>query len=146
MEPKGEPLNWTQWRKWQSCSDMCLSQQNGWKLHGNSKEIWLTKGEHEVIFDIIIPTNKGLLFSLYFWREMEIAGAMADGVKTKQMMANEAHDKFGHADDAATQKAAKEQGVKIVRGNMKPCAACTLSERPSKRLYRKLVSTNPCHK
>jgi hypothetical protein len=42
-------------------------QMNGWKLHRDSKQICLTKEEHEVIFDIIIPTNKGLLFALYFW-------------------------------------------------------------------------------
>jgi hypothetical protein len=58
-------------------------QMNGWwtTLHGDSKKIWLTKGEHEVIFDIIIPTNKGLLFAFYFWRKTEISGAMTDGVK-----------------------------------------------------------------
>jgi hypothetical protein len=41
-------------------------QMNGWKLQGDAKKIWLTKGDHEVVFDIIIPTNKGLLLAMYF--------------------------------------------------------------------------------
>jgi hypothetical protein len=40
------------------------------------------------------------------------------------MTANEAHDKFGHADDHVTCKTRMAAlGVEITRGNMKPCAA-----------------------
>jgi hypothetical protein len=53
-------------------------QMNGWELHGNDKMIWMTKGEHKVKFNIIVPTNKGLLFAMCFWRKVEIAGAMTD--------------------------------------------------------------------
>jgi hypothetical protein len=50
------------------------------------------------------------------------------------MSVNKAHDKLGHADEAATQKAAKEQGVKIVRGSMKSCAACTVGKAKQKNV------------
>ena len=52
-------------------------QMNGWALHGNDKKIWITKGENIITFDII-PTNKGLLFAMYFRCKTEIAGAMMD--------------------------------------------------------------------
>jgi hypothetical protein len=100
-------------------------QMNGWALHGNAKMIWITKGEHIVTFDIVIPTAKGLLFAMYFRRETEIAGAMIEsGPQPIRMTANEAHEKLGHADEDATRLSAKELGITITRGVMKPCAAC----------------------
>jgi hypothetical protein len=36
---------------------------------------------------------------MYFRRNLEITGAMADKKKKIRMTANEAHDKFGHLDD-----------------------------------------------
>jgi hypothetical protein len=109
-------------------------QMNGWELHGNDKKIWITKGEHTVTFDIVIPTAKGLLFAMYFWRNTEIAGAIVENKKDpkKTMSANEAHEKLGHADEDATRRAAKELGITITRGLMKPCAACAAAKAKQK--------------
>jgi hypothetical protein len=85
----------------------------------------LTKDQHTILFDIIIPTNKGLLFAIYFWHETKIVGAMTD-VSKQRMMVNEAQEKFGHADQAATRKAAKVQDDKNLQGKMKPREACTV--------------------
>ena len=48
------------------------------------------------------------------------------------MTANEAHKKLGHADKDATRRAAKELGIKITRGLMKPCAACAAAKAKQK--------------
>ena len=65
--------------------------------------IKLTKGDHEVKFEIVIPTKKGLIFAMYFRWNLEVAGVMTDNTKKVRMMANKVHDKFGHADKTATQ-------------------------------------------
>jgi hypothetical protein len=49
---------------------------------------------------------------------------MTDKKKKIRMTANEAHDKFGHADNDATQKTAKELEIELICSNSKPCAAC----------------------
>ena len=48
----------------------------GWTLGGDSKSVWITKDGSTVIFDIMIPTNKGMLLAMYFKRNTEIAGAI----------------------------------------------------------------------
>jgi hypothetical protein len=41
-------------------------QQQGWLLGGNKTAIWLTNKDQKVTFDMMISTNKGLLFAMYF--------------------------------------------------------------------------------
>jgi hypothetical protein len=102
-------------RKFNLFSTMKM-QMNGWQIHGDTKAIQLTKGEHEVAFDIIILTNKGLFLLCIFWCKTEIAGAMTDGSSKQRMAVNEAHEKSSwdmwmklQDSKAAT----KEQGVEI---------------------------------
>jgi hypothetical protein len=99
----------------------------GWTLGGDSKSVWLTKGEDTVIFDILIPTNKGMLLAMYFKRNTEIAGAMQDDHVTK-MTIGQAHNMLGHADEASTRKTAKELNIEIVRGTMQPCEHCAVAK------------------
>ena len=48
------------------------------------------------------------------------------------MTANEALDKFGHADEDETRQTAEALGVKITRGKMKPCPACAAAKAKQK--------------
>jgi hypothetical protein len=52
-----------------------MQKQQGWLLHGGKNKIWLTKDSQTVTFNMVIATNKGLLFALCFKRQSEIAGA-----------------------------------------------------------------------
>jgi hypothetical protein len=52
-------------------------------LGGNKTAIWLTNADQKVTFDMKIPTNKGLLFAMYFKRESEIAATATDKPKPK---------------------------------------------------------------
>jgi hypothetical protein len=54
-------------------------------LYGDATMIKLTKGDSEVKFDIVIPTNKGLIFAMYFHRNLEIAGAVTDNLEPKKV-------------------------------------------------------------
>ena len=43
-----------------------MQKQGCLLLNGNKEAIWLTKETQKVTFDMVIPTNKGQLFALYF--------------------------------------------------------------------------------
>jgi hypothetical protein len=75
----------------------------------------MTKGDNKVLFDTIIPTNKGMLFIMYFRRETEISGAVTDELPLR-MTIIEAHQKLGHAGKDATRKMAKELGIELSMG------------------------------
>ena len=80
--------------------------KDGWTMDGNKTAITLQKGDTKITFDIVIQTKRGLLFCMYHKRNGEIAGAMTAKQQTK-MTINEAHQKLGHASEAATRRAAK---------------------------------------
>jgi hypothetical protein len=44
-------------------------QKDGWKLHGDNKRIWLSKGNNMIVFDICIPTPEGLIFAMHFQQQ-----------------------------------------------------------------------------
>jgi hypothetical protein len=52
--------------------------KQGWKLTGDKMSIKLAKDTQEMVFDVVVPTTKGLLFAMYFRGNSEIAGAMTD--------------------------------------------------------------------
>jgi hypothetical protein len=61
------------------------------------KSIWLTKGGHQIVtLDMMVPTNKGMLYTMYFKQKPEIAVAATDN-KPKRMTIMEAHNKLGHS-------------------------------------------------
>jgi hypothetical protein len=40
----------------------------GWIMGGNKESIWIKKGHNKVVFEMMIPTSKGILFAMYFTR------------------------------------------------------------------------------
>ena len=48
-----------------------------WILSAYSKSVWLTKDGNQMLFDIKIPTNKGMLLAMYFFkRSSKVAEAI----------------------------------------------------------------------
>jgi hypothetical protein len=45
---------------------------NKWLLHGNTKGIWLTKGDKKVVFDIKIHTPKGVVFCMNLHHKVQL--------------------------------------------------------------------------
>jgi hypothetical protein len=108
-------------------------QKDGWTLHGDDKAIWLSKNNNRIIFDIVIPTTKGLLFTMYFRRNVKVAGAMTDAEKPVTMSITELHGKLSHdGNEDAMRKTAEALGVKLTRGTLKPCEACTAGKAKQK--------------
>jgi hypothetical protein len=116
-------------------------QNNGWLLHGNDKTIWLTKGEDKIIFDIIIPTPEGMVFAVYFNRNEEIVSMDVNTtgpteVAPVTMSIVQAHAKFGHTNEEDTRKTAKELGIVLMRGTLRPCEACTVAKAKQKNVIK----------
>ena len=80
-----------------------MTTNQGWILGGDDKGIWLTKDDQKLLFDIAIPTPKGMLFAMYIKREIgkEMAQAMVD---EKSIPIQLAHDRQGHPHEDMTRK------------------------------------------
>ena len=88
-------------------------QTKGWQLGGNKNSMWLEKDNKKIVFDIMLKTEEGVLFAMYFKRDTEIAGATID-TKTK-MSVMTAHEKLGHCSEELTRKTAKALNPKTGR-------------------------------
>ena len=87
----------------------------GYKLGGDSQEIWIEKGENKVIFDIKIETPKGTIFATYFKSHVEkseVAAVMTD--KKKVINVNTAHGLSGHINDNVGRKTIQYLGYHII--------------------------------
>jgi hypothetical protein len=52
------------------------AMKDGWELIGRKNRLTLKKGGQEVVFDIEIPTPRGVIYAMYLERGSEIAGAV----------------------------------------------------------------------
>jgi hypothetical protein len=107
--------------------------KQGWTMTGDASALMLQKDDKKVVFDIVIPTEKGMLLGMYLKRQVEIASVVTES-KPQKMTVNEAHGKLGHSDEPATRKTAKTLGIQITRGTMKPCEACTVAKAKQKNV------------
>jgi hypothetical protein len=121
-------------------------QKSGWLLHSDDKAIWLTKGEAKITFDIIIPTLKGTVFVMYFNRNEEIAnvnvnvnvnGTGPTVVAPVTMNIEQARAKFGFSNEEDARKTAKELGITLTCGTLRPCEACTVAKAKQKSVIKK---------
>ena len=116
----------------------CVSRMTsklGWEVSKMDKEkLILSKIQDGVAcmltFDVIIQTSKGAVYCGYFkCPETKVANTtMPENTKPICMNIRQAHAKLGHANEAMTRKMARALGIKITRGSMPPCIACTLAK------------------
>jgi hypothetical protein len=63
---------------------------SGWKLGGDEKSLWLSKGDNKVIFDLKIRTKERCIFAMYMQRDsMEVAAVQT--VTHRQINIEQAH-------------------------------------------------------
>jgi hypothetical protein len=91
----------------------------------------LKKGGHEITFDIVINTPKGVVYAMYFRRDSELAGAATD--KTVKLTIQQAHDRLGHFGEDATRQTAKQLGWELTKGSLKPCESCAAAGKAKQR-------------
>jgi len=106
--------------------------KDGWTLGGDKSALWLTKGNVNLNFDIIIPTSKGMIFTMYVKHKGEMAGVSTD-TKVK-MTIQQAHSKMGHANKYVTRKTAKILGFELKPGSLNACEACAAAKAKQKNV------------
>jgi hypothetical protein len=123
-------------------------QNEGWILSGDDNAIWLTKGDIEIKFDIIILTPKGVLYAMYHQRDTEIAAPTAKATNQdvptamvivptrKRMSVKKAHDMLGHINEKAVRKTALALGWELTKGTLGVCEPCTEEKAKQKSLPR----------
>ena len=114
--------------------------KEGWELQGNKEALVLKKGNKIVKFDIILNSEKGLLYCGYFKRRNTVgerAFVTADGnEKRAPISVSLAHQITGHMGEEATRAAVKEMGIKLTRGKLKPCVACGVAKAQQKSVKK----------
>jgi hypothetical protein len=77
-------------------------------LHGDSNGITFTKGDKTIVFDIVIPTPKGAVFTMYFKPNNKAELANPSVTESGQSLSiQQAHIKYAHANEEDTRKMAK---------------------------------------
>ena len=111
----------------------CLKE--GWKLSGTAEALILSKGRMTLKFDIVIPTEKGVIFAIYLQPRGEMANVSAVVPKTVE----KAHALLGHPNVDDVRKTAKHLGWELSKSSSGPCASCTTAKAKQKNLPKSQV-------
>jgi GAG-pre-integrase domain len=84
-----------------------------------------------VVFDIEIPTPRGVIYAMYLQCGHEVATAAKDNAK---MTIKQAHDKLGHCNEEVMRKIAKQLGWELSPGSLGVCEACTIGKARQKKV------------
>jgi hypothetical protein len=98
--------------------------KQGWKFDGDNNMMWLTKDVDTMVFDVVVNTNKGMLFLICIKRNNEMANATVSDPEPVSITIQEAHAKLGHGGEEKTRRAAQALGWEIKKGGLTPCEAC----------------------
>jgi hypothetical protein len=115
--------------------------KQGWEVGGNRETgLFLKKGEHKIVFDIIIQGGSGLIACMYLKRSANIAAGnnklKVSSKYSRCIPIKLAHDLFGHCDEARTRRMAEAQGFRIARGTLGPCEACAAGKANQKNVSK----------
>ena len=114
--------------------------RRGWKMYGTDNAIVLKKGEHEIVFDIVVETAKGAIYACRFMREGcdsdEITAVSTTSASGTKMSLKKAHSLLGHINIDATRAIAKVLGWNITRDKVDVCIACALAKAKQKNVCK----------
>jgi hypothetical protein len=101
---------------------LSVMQRRGWLLYGDVKKIWLGKNGNRIVFDLMVPIPKGVVYCMYLNRHCEIASPTTDvdetmapivATATKTLNIKQAHGKSAHSNEDDTRKMAKALGISL---------------------------------
>jgi hypothetical protein len=120
-------------------------QKDGWKLHGDSKRIWLRKGNNKIIFDICIPTPEGLILAMHFHLQTSTEVSAASPEQPKKISIQALHDQLGHMNETMCRKVAKALDWEVKKGSLAVCLSCLIAKAKQKNINidRKGNETKP---
>jgi hypothetical protein len=105
-----------------------LLHKQGWKIvSGNEYPIHIENGKGDVIdFNIVVPTEKGAIYTCKYFRTMEIATASTENMM--KLNINMAHCLVGHWNKDSMRITAWELGWVLMCGTLMPCEHCARSK------------------
>jgi hypothetical protein len=107
---------------------------NNWILGGDENSFWLEKGRSKIVFDIKITTSTGTLYCAYMKRKFELTDLSTDGKRNEvTYTVLQAHERLGHSNEDATRATAEAVGMKLRKGGMGTCLACTIGKAKQKK-------------
>jgi hypothetical protein len=89
----------------------------------------MERNNQKIKFDIKVTTATGVVYCMYLQRDKEIVNAVEYSI-------NQAHERLGHSHEDATRATSIVLGIKLKRGVMKPCRACTVAKAKQKNLNK----------
>jgi hypothetical protein len=101
---------------------------NNWILGGDENSIWLEKGRSKMVFDIKITTSTGAIYCAYMKRKLELTNMSTDGTR-KEVTYTVFED--------TTRAMADVIGMKLRKGGMGTCLACTIGKAKQKDVKKK---------
>jgi hypothetical protein len=111
---------------------------NNWILGGDEKHIWLEKGRNKIVFDINITTSTGAIYCAYMNRKFELTNLSTYGTRKEvTYTVLQAHERLGHSDKDATRATSVVIGMKLRKGGMGTCLACTIGKAKQKNVKKK---------
>jgi hypothetical protein len=109
---------------------------SGWKLGGDEKSLWLSKGDDRVVFDLNIRTKEGCIFAMYMHRDgVEVVALQAE--THRKINIEKAHQLLGRMSNDTTRATAKALGWEILGGSMQPCESCAVGKAKQNNVPKK---------
>jgi hypothetical protein len=111
---------------------------NNWILGGDENSIWLEKGRSKIVFDINITTSTSAIYCAYMKHKFELTNLSTDG-KRKEVTCTvlQSHERLGYSNEDATKATAEAVGMKLRKGGMGTCLACTIGKAKQKNVKNK---------
>jgi hypothetical protein len=111
---------------------------NNWILGGDENSIWIEKGRNNIVFDIKIMTSTGAIYCAYRKRKFELTNLSTDGTR-KEVTCTvlQAHERLGHSNEDATRSTSDVIGMKLQKGGIGTCLACTIGKAKQKNVNKK---------
>ena len=110
--------------------------KTGWTLHGDKKEMVLSKGNAKLHFDQVVHTQKGMLFCIRIKRNKNEAG-LSSIKENKAIDVETLHKRLGHGNEKDDKLTAKHLNIKVINGQLKPCAPCNTGKAKQKAVPKK---------
>jgi hypothetical protein len=104
--------------------------QDGWEMKGIKEFLVMERNKQTIDFNIKVTAATGVVYCMYLQRDVEIANAAVE------YSINQAHKRLGHSHEDATRSTAIVLGIKVKRGVVKPCRACTVAKAKQKSLNK----------
>jgi hypothetical protein len=130
---------------------LSIMQRRGWLLYGDVKKIWLEKWGNKIMFDLMVPTPKGVVYCMYMNHHSEMATPSTDDdgnvapivapATATTMSIKPAHAKFAHSNEEETLGRWQNNWELLLQEVLWDPATHALLQKRSRRMSPRLANT-----